>query len=402
MARFNGIMQKRLVDRIGPAMEERRRRRREAHMKKQRGLSPDMKHKLTLFGGAALGVVMIVLLFTFFSNIFGGKEIMTKTELAFDGEIFATASSIYYMKGTTLYCTDLEGKELWSSKNNAEHMNIAGSDTFICVYNERTAIVTGPNQEARFTITPSDYNIKQVFCGNDVVVLLTETKEENPVQYLRAFDINGNDLQRTEIVGSELLQFGLHGEMDNLWTLMLDSSGIEPVSRITISNPAQNKMTGIIEVSDQLIYEVFFGEKNMYLMGTNNMMQYNSFNEKTSETLIYGLRCIDSVETATDNVFAFIQEEIENGENIYNIHLISGKDGKTPSDTLIQMPKGVKHAVLSDERLFCFSEDTLYLYKFTGEFEKETKLDIRITDVRKLTENMLLISADDGVYFYHI
>lgn len=383
-------------------MERRRRRREERGAGIQMTLSSAAKQRILLIGGIAVALAAVILLFVFFSTLFSGGELLKKTEMAFDGEIFATSSSIYYMKGSTLYCTDLDGKELWSSKNNAETMNISGSDTFICVFNERTAIVTGPNQEARFTITPSDYIIKDVICGNDVVVLLTETKQDRPVQYLRAFDINGNDLQRTEISGSKLLQFGLNGDADSLYTLMLDSSGIEPVSRVTISNPAQNKMTGIIEVSDQLIYEVVFGKNNMYLMGTNNMMQYDSFNQKTSETLIYGLRCIDAVEKQNESIFAFIQEDILPKENIYNVHVVVGKDGASPSDTLIQLPKGVKHAALSEDRLICFSESSIYLYKFSGEYDKEIKLGFKASDVRKLTENLILISGDDGVYLYNI
>lgn len=379
---------------------DRRRRHKRRKVSPKYKISRKLKQSLAISGVVLAIIAIVSLVVLLFGNLFGKKSVLKETELAFDGEIFATSNSIYYMQGTTLCCSDLKGNVLWSSNNNSDRLEISGSDSFICAYNENVAIVTGPNQEARFTVTPTDYKIEKVVCGKDVIVLLTEA--ENGEKYLRAFDVNGNDIQRTEIADGELLGFGINGEADNLWTLMLDPNGVEPVSRITISNPAQNKMTGIIEVSDQLIYDVYFGKNNAYLMGTNNMLRYDEYNEKKSETLIYGLKCIDIVEMEAESVFACIQTDLREGDDIYNVHVIDSKGDSNPSDTIIQLPSGVKNVMLLGDRLVCFTENSMYKYRFSGEFESVTELETSVTDVRKLNENLLLVSTVDGVYLYAI
>ncbi len=364
------------------------------------------KKQLLFFVLIPAAVILLALMIFGAVKLFRKEDKFLKVDFAFDGQIYATSNSIYYIKDNVLYCTDLSGKELWSQSYDISSLEIVGSDTFICVFNEKTAIVTGPNQEKRFTVTPRDYIIKGAYCGNDVIVFLTETREQEPATFLRAFDINGNDLQRFEIADCELLQYGLSGKIDNLWTLVLDCTGIEPISRITVSNPAQNKMTGIIEISDQLVYRLIMGDNNMYLMGTNNLVQYNNFNEKLSETLIYGLKCVDSVEikqnNATTGVFLFVSNDIGPGDDIFNVHLMTSQNGKSPSSVLLQLPKGIRDVFLSKDRIICFGDSSIYLYKHNGEFDTEIRLESRVTDVRKLTDELILISEEDGVYLYKV
>ena len=77
---------------------DRRRRHKKRKASPKYKLSGKLKQVLAI-SGVVLAIIAVVFLVVFlFGNVFGKKSVLKETELAFDGEIFATSNSIYYMQ----------------------------------------------------------------------------------------------------------------------------------------------------------------------------------------------------------------------------------------------------------------------------------------------------------------
>ena len=72
------------------------------------------KKQLLFFVLIPVAVILLALMIFGAVKLFRKEDTFLKVDFAFDGQIYATSNSIYYIKDNVLYCTDLSGKELWS------------------------------------------------------------------------------------------------------------------------------------------------------------------------------------------------------------------------------------------------------------------------------------------------
>ena len=77
---------------------------------------------------------------------------------------------------------------------------------------------------------------------------------------------------------------------------------------------------------------------------------------------------------------------------------IIGSTGGTELDTNIQLPSGMKGVYVSQNKLYCVMEDSVYIYKLSGEFERTLDAPAQIESVHKLGEDKLEICCKDRVY----
>ena len=315
-------------------------------------------------------------------------------------QIEANSTGIYYFSEGMLVHTNFAGEEVWKRSAVIDATTFALSDSMICTFGGSSAVVIGANQEEYFTLTPSDFIIQDAICGANTIAFLTQSKKEDGGSALRIFDLEGTEIQRTDTTNMQLLKYGLSGASDNLWILVLDTTGVEPISRISISNPSQDKLTGIIEVSDQLISDVFYYNADMFVAGGSNLLRYNTFNEKQSETLTYGLRCVDSLFTEQNAFFAFIPNNVYPGSSTYTMRLITSPATQySAQDTLLQLPQGIFSFAIGKDRLYCFSTQSIYSYKLTGEFDRQIPVKQNIDNVTRLTNTLVMITSGTDAYF---
>lgn len=162
-------------------------------------------------------------------------------------------------------------------------------------------------------------------------------------------------------------------------------------------SPATQSLTGTVDVTDQLIGDVKFVDTNMILCGTSTLSIYDNFGAQSDSTSIYGLSCSDSAITKNGYIYAFLPKDISNLTNSCTVRII-GQSGGTDIDTNIQLPPGVKGAYVSSNKLYCILENSIYIYKLSGEFEKTLEAPDTITAVTKLGEDKLKVACKEEVY----
>ncbi len=357
----------------------------------------DTKKIVFIIGIAVLFIVLLFLFLTLFTSVFSPPPLFSPLPVSPSADIASSGENIYYLKGTTLYCTDLRGEEQWSTKFAGGEQDLTASGAAICLYNDSSATVMDTDRNPLFTVPASDFIIRDVACGNSSVAMLCDIEGETPSEYIRIFDLKGTEINRVDLKGSEVLKFGFSGSGDSLWYLTLDATGVYPISQITTLSPSQQKLTGMYKIYDQLVSNVNFFNTDMYVSGTTYLTSYDTFGSKISDTLIYGTKNVASFLSKDDLVLAYApMSSVDN--SYYTVRLLS----RSGIDTLIQLPSGVEHFALSQQYVYCFGKDTAYLYKYSGEFVKSIPLDFSLSSVQLLSDSAILLKSSSAVYIMNL
>lgn len=344
-------------------------------------------------GGILLFVVILLLLFT---GIFGGADPFLRLGLTSGTKIsIVNPKSIYYLNGSSLYRADRTGKVLWNSKFSSGEMSLSAGEQVVCLYNDQTATVLDENKNALYNIPASDdFKILEVVCGKSSVALLC-SRTNDTSQYIRIFSKDGVELDQIKIESSQVMKMAFYGDVDNLWYFMLDTTGVEPISRVVTVTPQQRKVTGLYTTHGQLVSNVCMFGTDIYITDSHYVTAYDTFNKELSKTLIYGNKLADSLATKDDLLLAYIP--ISSIDSSINTVRILSRKG---TDTLIQLPTGVVNIAISAKSIYCFAKDTIYLYNYEGNYEKAYKLDFEITSFQKASDTLILLGNGDELLLY--
>jgi len=355
--------------------------------------------KFVFFASVVGAFIILLLVFLFlFTDIGGGKLNVKKLDVNLKAQVTSSQTMLYSLSGSTVTAMDFSGKEQWNVKFSSSDLTLTNSNELICVYNGTTANVLSADKEHMFSVEAKDYKIVRAVCGHKSIAILTQSTtgsgDNKVTQYdVRIFDSEGKELYRANVADGEIVNFDFYGDDDNLWMLTLVTSGVQPISRLTTIDPAQQALTGIVDLTDQLITDVFFTDENIYLSGTTNVAYYDLFNEKLGDILIYGLKCIDHTQSADSFVLLYAPRQSDT--DFYTSLRILSKDDL---DTTMQLPENIFSAALSADKVYCFTKNTVYTYKFDGEYQSTMDLEIPITGVKKLSDSYALLTSADGLY----
>lgn len=350
---------------------------------------------LKIAGGVVAAAIVVVALVLLSGRTTTSLE---KLNIQPGSKISVSSKAIFSLNGTTLTSSDYSGKKNWSVSFNAADMKLSNSENLICVYNEATANVMGTDKSLGVRIDATDFTIKKVVCGNTAIAMLTESLSEDKTQYIRIFNSEGIDLYREQIVNSQVLDFGFYSG-GNFWYLKLDVSGVIPISRVTMLNPEQNSIIGTIDVTDEIITDVFFFSDDIYLSGTTTLKSYSLSNLSMyqNNVLIYGLNCIDTLGSQAP-VFLYTPHNSSNSDCIQTLRLIS----KNSSDTTIRLQDDVRFVVALHDKIFCFKDYSYDLYSLDGSYISTSKLQTNVLGVQKLSDNYALITGESQVYMLSV
>ncbi len=370
-----------------------------AYNKRRRGRTISIVIRILIGVIAACALVFLYLLI--FTRVFNPTIKLYKTSLPPEAELSSSSSKLFYFTGSTLNCTDYYGEELWKQKFTGSDMKISNSDTLECVFNESAASIMDPQNNVLFTVPSTEYEFEDVSCGRNSIAILCSAGSERKAYYIRVFDMSGTEIYRSNYEDVDVLDFSLYGENDNLWALTLDCTGVSPISRISTSSPSQNALTGTIDITDQLISDVFYFDPNLYLSGTTNLVSYDTFGQKGNSTLVYGLKCIDYALSGSDYSLVYLPRSVTDITNAYTLRVLAHRES-TEIDAFIQLPSDVIAVYSSPTLIYCYLKNSIYTYELTGEFSEEISLDFDVKDVVKLSSDRTLIYAEDGTVYYLI
>lgn len=374
-------------------------------MKRQLTGSKLQKRKSSFFQSKAFMAIMLSLVILFlvflyllmFTNVFSNHYSLYKIDVA-EGSLFDASddNNIYFLNDSTLKCVNKKGKVLWSALYSSSDMQLSAGGQFICLYNKKSATVLDKNQSPLYTIPESDFSIEKITCGNNALALYCSL-ENSQNKYIRIFSLNGTEIERLDLGTTSFLNFGFYGESDNLWYLSLDTSGVEPISHITTLMPSQQQTTGSYNIYDQLVTNISFYSTNIYVNTTSSLMVYDTFGDVFFEKMIYGSSLVDSIGTNDNITFAYSQKE-DTSSSLSTVRLVSING----LDTLVLLPENVTNVALSQNKIYCFAKNIIYLYNYKGEFIDSIELDFEVTKVSKLSDGIILLKTSDGMYLYII
>lgn len=373
--------------------------RRQMHQLTARRRRMRTSKKIACIAGGAIALALLIVLFlALFTSAFEPASTLIELSITPTTRVAAVSGRIYYLNGTTLHCVNTRGEPIWSSKFSSGALDVAASDALVCVYGESFAAVLAPDQTQLFTLPASEMAIEDVVCGSQTVAILSHSATDETSHYIRVFDAAGNEIYRDEHKDVDILQYGLCGANDNLWTLTLDATGVRPISRIMTSNPAQKALTGTVEIYDQLVSDIFYFDSEMFVSGTTSLVGYNTFGDKLSDTLVYGLKCIDTASVGKDYILAYILRDAQSQSYAYTARII-GRVNDKAVDTLIQLPPDVLAIHVSPSRVYCFLETSANVYQFSGQFERTITFDQPLSGTRKLSSKQLLVTSGETVFY---
>lgn len=353
-------------------------------------------------GVVVIAVVgLIIAYLALFTNAFSPFSGTTKTNIPVDAKITATEERIYYFSGSTLTSVDRSGKTVWQSKFTGSNLKVSASNQLVCVYTDTLATVMDKDKNILYTVPSDGFVLKETQCGNSSVALLCTLEDTENMEYVRVFDQQGSEIYRSTHDNISVLDFGLTGVNDNLWELTLDTTGVEPISRISISAPAQNALTGTVEITDQLVSDLYFFDSDMYVSGTNSLTQYDTFGNKGTSTLIYGQKCIDSAYSGKNYSVLFVQRDTEKISNVVSLRVLA-KTESEETDSFLQTPADAVAIHTSTNYVYCFLKNKVQIYELTGKYKEELDLDLELSSTKKITSDEVLLYTDDTVYIMNL
>lgn len=345
-------------------------------------------------GGILLVIIIAVLLL--FTDVFGSSDPFLRMGLNANTQISIVGpKSLYYLNGNTLYKADKSGKIAWNSKFSSGDMSLSAGEQVICLFNTQTATVLDENKNPLYNIPESDnFQITEVVCGKTSIALLC-TRTDDVSQYIRIFSKDGVELDQVKIEASHVMKMGFYGDADSFWYYMLDTTGVEPISRVVTTVPSQRNVTGLYATHGQLVSDVCLFGTDIYITDSHYVTAYDTFKKVISKTLIYGNKLADCLVTKDDVILAYVP--VSSIDTFINTVRIITRKG---SDTLIQLPTGIQNVAVSTKYIYCFAKDTIYLYNYEGNYEKAYALDFEITSFKKASDFMVLLGNEDELLLY--
>lgn len=356
----------------------------------------NFNYKSIIIGIVALLIIAVIYV-VFFTGLFRSKNYIYKINVS-ENASFSTRSSkeLYYFDDSSLKAIDHKGSLLWTIKFTTGDMNLCAGANILCLYNSSTATVLDTNKNILFNVSKSDFKISKVSCGKNLLALYC-TLSDSSNTYLRIFNFSGNEIDRIELSGNCFLDFGFYGESDNLWYMILDTTGVEPITKIITSIPSQQKSTGLYEIYDYLVSNVCFDNSNLFVNTTASLQVYDSIGNLFYEKMIYGNQLVDVLSNNDNIIFAYTPySEYSSSSSTLRVLSLNGLD------TLILLPSGVSDVALSSKCIYCFANDSIYLYNYKGEFSDTISLGFAVDSIEKVSSNFVILHSGGDTYMLYL
>jgi len=347
---------------------------------------------------AAAGALAVY--FLFFSDVRINKPPLLEMEEKLPENVKSVGDGLLYKKTDEIAFMDFKGQKVWSLPVDGDEDQFSASETMISSFGKKQAQFFSFNKELLFAAAPDD-NIVSVRCGNEMAAILTSGQDENGQNrsYIYVYDMNGSNLSQIDMNEKQVIDFGIYGESDMLWTLSLDTSGVVPTTYI-LTFKMDGTMTNSIEVNTQIVEKVFITGDSIFASGTNSLTAYSYFGEKKDDTLIYGWQPYDtSIQGAEIKMLYKTRSDMEDTDTLSSAKLLD----TSLSEVMIYFPREIFSAMITQNGIYAFANDTIYVYNNqSGEVVRQTKLESPITNAKKVSDKYAVIWDATASYLYEL
>lgn len=323
-----------------------------------------------------------------------GKEIKdTLVQMPFSSAdtYFTVGGNTVYAKNGLLTCVDASNKDLWKVQLDAGEWKFTSGDTLAAASGTDVMTVISAKGENLFSAR-IDGTIQSVrLAKNKVAVCASQTLTDKTLSYIVIFDLSGSSLYQIDITGKYMLDYGFDYAGDQLYILELDVSGSAPLSRISTYRPETQAMTGIKELKDQLVENVYFSEDSVFTLGTNSLARYSSLNSTPTEVLVYGW-VLEDICSDKDPKFVYVPG---NAGSTYDIARVIKASG---GETKINLPPGVFKIMHMGEKIYCFATNNIFVYTSDGKYSRSYALPLAIDGAKRAFGSYVFLTAGETVY----
>lgn len=336
--------------------------------------------------------------FLFFSENRINKPPLQELGVKLPENVIGTEKGMLYKAGNQLVLMDFKGETLWVLPVDSADENFVASEAMISSFGERDAQFFTYDKTQLFAASLDD-DITSVRCGNGMAGILTRGEDENgrDYSYIYIYDLNGETVGEIDVSERQIIDFGIYGDSDILWTLSLDTSGALPTTYI-LTYKMDGTMTNTIEMNTQILEKVYITSDSIYASGTNSLTAYSYFGEKNGDTLIYGWQPYDVSIQGSD--IKMLYKTRSNGEDIDTISSAKLINADL-SEVLIYFPQEIFSAMITQNGIYAFAADTIYIYNNqTGEVVRTETLDSPIRGAKKINDQYAVIWDATASYLY--
>ncbi len=345
---------------------------------------------------AAAAALVIYLLF--FSDFRINKPPLQDLGMKLPENVISTDSGLLYKSGDALSLMDFKGQTLWTLPVDSSENEFIASGTVISSFGKSNAQFFSYDKQQLFAASPKE-DIVSVRCGNNMEGILTTGQDENGRNhsYIYIYDLKGNNEGVIDMNEKQIIDFGIYGDADMLWTLSLDTSGVVPTTYI-LTFKVDGTMTNSIEVNTQIVEKVYVTGDSIYASGTNSLTAYSYFGEKKDDTLIYGWQPYDvSIQGADIKMLYKTRSDSEDLSTISSAKLLDS----SLAEVMIYFPREIFSVMITQNGIFAFANDTIYVYNNqTGEVLRKVKLDSPIDGAKKVSDKYAVIWDKTTSYLY--
>lgn len=264
--------------------------------------------------------------------------------------VFPWQDGALFIDKTTLVCTDLQGTQLWTRPFTLPTTGMKASrvGNLTAVWGGRYVVILDENGIAKQTMPSITGDIVMAAPGQDYYAVVT--KEENQHR-LRIYNVkDGKQIDEELFPYQSVLGIGFFGDkLGQLWTLVVDSHGTEPVTKLTTYYPGKST-SGEIELDDEIGYSAYLQSNTTYIVGTHTLSYWEQPNVMKDSKLIYGWNLQNVLPEANGSIsFLFSPSSSDSTGLISALWYIntSGAEYRIP------LPAGCFKAMLTDHGKIC-------------------------------------------------
>lgn len=308
-----------------------------------------------------------------------------------DERCFTGAGFLYIQNGTLYY------DDLYSNKNNyyapvtGEGVTLCGSPTLHALYNSAALKIVGASYPVEFT-----GRLQYVDCGTQYIAALRA--DASGAETVQVFDKTGAQKDQIECGGQFIEDFGFYtAESEYLYVLTLSLESGMPVSTIAVYDMTHAATSGVMQVQNQLIEDIYFTSDGIFAVGTNQIIRYSlTGNRESYRETVYGWDAMD-FENASSPMFLL---RPRSSEKPGTVKLLTLKDADVAGTTqrLLQLPAGTIDAFVMGGKLVAVTENGYIVYGSDGKIASERSVAVSVEEAKKLDSTTLLLRAGDKFY----
>ena len=352
--------------------------------------------KLTI----SVKVIVIIVLIGLFAGgiiiaILANQSLISKpTELDFyaDAEYVFTGTGFMYKIGSTLQYEDLNDKESYSGDLPYSDMKLSGyGHNTHAVYNENTLCIIGLDN----AVTPEG-TIKSVKCGNGYIACLIQSGDADKIC---VYNTKGKMVQEISPEYTIMLFGFTHLDTEQVYTVEVNTNAETYISTISTFDPSMPAKTGIITVQNQLIENILFTKKSVFVEGTTNIIRYDAEDNSESYRLITRGYCAYDSYVKGNTVYFLMKNDSED-KSSGSVRIYTASQSKVPSEkvTPIQIPSDTLEVFLHDGNVYAITPSAIHMYDSEGTLIDSETPQFNITEAHSLGDGNLLIISGTKLY----